>query len=512
MKVKLKIISLFIALPAWFAALPVNSLFAQTVPKVKLTNADLVKLRTAVEANPENLKAHEAYIHGVGIENSALPAQYEKWLKRFPKSAIVPYAIGAAYTDEESPKAKPYLLKAVKANPKLAKAWSDLWIDAERWGQFDLGQQYLKNAALAEPENPDYAFYYSISFDKTDREKYIQLTNELVKRFPSSERGAQGLYWLGQRSSDISDKLKWFAVLKEKYAPEKFSWSANGMTSYVDLLLKQDPKKAASIAGEMAVRKVEGQEWDKLEKAALTISEVKNLIVNKQGQEALNLLKTIKLPRYFRSNAAILSMKAVAAETAYGPRAALDSLLISFLKAPSVELKEQIDIYAVKSGLKTSEIEKEISNRLEVNAVQATPFTLKKYLTAGSASLADYKGKVVLLTYWFPGCGPCRGEFPHFENVVRKFHKEAVEYIGINIVPEQDDYVVPFMKSSKYSFTPLADVKDRVKGNLDNRGGAPTNFLIDQNGKIIFSNFRTDGDNEGDLELMINLILNKNKV
>ncbi|WP_262502372.1 TlpA family protein disulfide reductase [Pedobacter steynii] len=137
----------------------------------------------------------------------------------------------------------------------------------------------------------------------------------------------------------------------------------------------------------------------------------------------------------------------------------------------------------------------------------ATPFTLKRYLTPGNTSITDYKGKVVLLTYWFPGCGPCRGEFPHFENVVRKFKGQALSYVGINIVSSQNDYVIPFMKSSGYSFTPLEDVKGRDKGNMDNRGAAPVNFLLDREGRVIFSDFRTDGDNEDELELMISTLL-----
>jgi hypothetical protein len=54
----------------------------------------------------------------------------------------------------------------------------------------------------------------------------------------------------------------------------------------------------------------------------------------------------------------------------------------------------------------------------------------------------------------------------------------------------------------------LEDVEGRAKGNLDNRDAAPMNFLIDREGRLIFSNFRTDGNNEEDLELMINLLLN----
>ena len=92
---------------------------------------------------------------------------------------------------------------------------------------------------------------------------------------------------------------------------------------------------------------------------------------------------------------------------------------------------------------------------------------------------------------------------------MKKFKGEKFVYLGINITAEQDDYVVPFMKSSGYSFIPLKDNDKWVKGPLDNRNAAPVNFLIDQEGKIIYSNFRTDGHNEATLELMINSVLNR---
>ena len=116
---------------------------------------------------------------------------------------------------------------------------------------------------------------------------------------------------------------------------------------------------------------------------------------------------------------------------------------------------------------------------------------------------------MVLLTYWFPGCGPCRGEFPHFQNVVNKFKGQDLVYVGINISPEQNDYVVPFMKSSGYTFIPIEDVEGRNKGNLDNRNAAPVNFLIDKTGKIVYSDIRTDESNEDLLATMITSLLNK---
>ena len=65
--------------------------------------------------------------------------------------------------------------------------------------------------------------------------------------------------------------------------------------------------------------------------------------------------------------------------------------------------------------------------------------------------------------------------------------------------------------TSTIIFIPLKDNDKWVKGPLNNKNAAPVNFLIDQEGRIIYSNFRIDGQNEASLELMINSVLNRKK-
>jgi thiol-disulfide isomerase/thioredoxin len=476
--------------------------------------AQLDKLSAAVEASPDSPKVHQAYIKAMGTENPELEKQYAVWLDKYPKSAMVPYSIAAAYLGEESPKAKPYLLKAVAINPKFTEAWGGLWSDGERWGDFKLSASYLAKAAASDPSNPTYAFYYASSFNKTDEAKWTKMSLEVAKRFPNHERGAQALYWLAVRSKKTADKLKYFELLHNSYAPAKFNWSGSGMSSYFNLLLSENPSKAVALAEEMAKNeKEEKKEWPVFILQAQTVAKARKLLEQKKGNEAMEVLKQLKLSKYsgFKKDLALL--KAQADEVSGNTNAAYDSLIVFFSKTPEVALRAAITNYGAKLGKSAAGVDADIWKRIDAVSQLATPFTgLKRYLTPGEASLADYKGKVVLLTYWFPGCGPCRGEFPHFENVVKKFKGQDLEYLGINIVSKQNEYVIPFMKGSGYSFTPLEEAEGRAKGNLDNRNAAPMNFLIDKDGRLIFSNFRTDGENEDDLELMINLILNRKQV
>ena len=167
----------------------------------------------------------------------------------------------------------------------------------------------------------------------------------------------------------------------------------------------------------------------------------------------------------------------------------------------------QLADYGSKLGKSTTLGKSDIQAKLDEEAVPATGFDLKQYLNPGTINLEDLKGKVVLLTYWFPGCGPCRGEFPHFENVLEKYDREEVVYLGINIAPEQDDYVIPFMEGTGYTFIPLHEEDGRNKGNLDNGRAAPVNFLINRKGEMVFSRFMINANNERTLERMIEVLL-----
>lgn len=92
-----------------------------------------------------------------------------------------------------------------------------------------------------------------------------------------------------------------------------------------------------------------------------------------------------------------------------------------------------------------------------------------------------------------------------------KFDTSKLAYIGINIAPTQNDYVLPFLKSSGHTFTPLEESSGRDKGNLENHNSAPTNFLIDQEGRIVFRDFLIDDTNEETLEGIISGLILHNE-
>ncbi len=466
----------------------------------------LGRLKAAVEAAPDSMSRHVAYIEAIGPDNPDIAARYDDLMKAFPENANIPFALAKAYIEKESPKAKPYLLKAVQADPQFALAWYNLWVDAQRWGRFEEGWEYIKKAIAADPKNPLYQYRYATSFMGLDQEKFTALSFKLAEDFPESEYAVRALGYLASQSASAEDVIKCYQMLHDNFPAEKVGFY---MSSYFDALLPTDSQKARALAVEMKASKfAEDDNWTELLAQANLYIQGKELLDKRQPAQALTVLNKIKLPKYSRFvRENLLFLKAEATDQTGDHASAYGLLMKVFSADPSPALQTALYSYGSKLGKDQAAVKADIYQHLLMKAKPATPFSLRKYIGEGNASLSDYKGKILLLTYWFPGCGPCRAEMPFFENVVKQYQNTQLAYVGINIVAEQDDYVIPFHNSSGFSFTPLAEVKGRDKGNLENYGTAPTNFLIDQTGRIVFSDFMIGAENQSHLKMMIDLLL-----
>ena len=115
----------------------------------------------------------------------------------------------------------------------------------------------------------------------------------------------------------------------------------------------------------------------------------------------------------------------------------------------------------------------------------APELSLPRLQQGGSASLADYKGKVVLINFWYPSCGPCRGEFPTLQRVLDKYQDRGFAILSLNVLPEEKDFVMPYLTRNGFTFRPLETTTDWAEKTYGARG-FPTNLLVDGDGRIIF--------------------------
>lgn len=474
-------------------------------------------LKTKVEANPSSLEAHHAYISAFyksinAINNPVFEEQYKIWMKQFPQNYIVPFAAGEAYIRGKNPKAEPFLLQASILKPNKAETWYMLSKYAHYMNNSIAEQGYLNKATRFDPSNAEYAFTYAFSFKDTDPARYDSLSLQVARRFPNQEYGALSLLWLAENSTITAQKLAYYRQLYNRKENNLTHWYKNNTTEYFDLLLNTDPDQAFELGLNMVLEdKLFQDVWNERLKVATAFLQARKLINENHAGEALTLLNRVSLDnvmvnRYILAKETLALFKAEAADANKQTTMAYDSLAIFYATKPSDRLHEALFKYGKKLGIDSNSVARNIRKFRDSSAKIATDFTLNGYLSPKKSNLSDYKGKVVLLTYWEPASFQSKEQFTHFEHVIKKFDSTKVAYLALNVDPVQDDFVLPYLKAGGYSFTPLHDNLNRNKGNLK-ADNVPTSYLIDQKGRIIFSGFRIDANNERTLELMIKELL-----
>ena len=114
--------------------------------------------------------------------------------------------------------------------------------------------------------------------------------------------------------------------------------------------------------------------------------------------------------------------------------------------------------------------------------VEAPVKDLPRLGAGGTGSLADHRGKVVVLNIWASWCPPCRSEMPLLQRTHKKITPQGGLVLGIDTQDATED-ALAFLRERKITFSSLRD-RDREYGRSLGVSGYPETFLIDRDGKI----------------------------
>jgi cytochrome c biogenesis protein CcmG, thiol:disulfide interchange protein DsbE len=99
----------------------------------------------------------------------------------------------------------------------------------------------------------------------------------------------------------------------------------------------------------------------------------------------------------------------------------------------------------------------------------------------GQGSIADYRGRWVLVNLWASWCVPCRQEAPVLDRFARRYGKR-VSVLGIDVQDNSDD-ALAFLRDYRVDYRQLRSVGDERSAAFGSTG-VPENFLVNPRGRL----------------------------
>jgi len=104
-------------------------------------------------------------------------------------------------------------------------------------------------------------------------------------------------------------------------------------------------------------------------------------------------------------------------------------------------------------------------------------------LSGEKITLADLRGKTVLINVFASWCGPCQLEAPHLANVYAELDHDEVVFIGLNL-EEKLQNVAYFKEKFAWEFPLVLNEDGALTDQIYTPIGLPTSWFIDPQGVI----------------------------
>ena len=100
-------------------------------------------------------------------------------------------------------------------------------------------------------------------------------------------------------------------------------------------------------------------------------------------------------------------------------------------------------------------------------------------------TLADYRGRTVLLNVWATWCLPCREEMPSMQALHDSFASDGLAVVAVSIDdPGSERAIREFAREYGLTFDILHDPEGDIRRSYQTTG-VPETFLIDAGGRIV---------------------------
>ncbi|MGE3780222.1 MAG: redoxin family protein, partial [Pirellulaceae bacterium] len=118
------------------------------------------------------------------------------------------------------------------------------------------------------------------------------------------------------------------------------------------------------------------------------------------------------------------------------------------------------------------------------------------WLNTTATSLEDFRGKMVLLDFWFIGCGPCHRDMPTVQAAHRHFAELGFTVVGVHVQGETPDSVQRFAAENHMTYPIVVDNLEGTIAEQFRQVGVtsyPTYILLDRAGRILHHDLVSPG-------------------
>jgi thiol-disulfide isomerase/thioredoxin len=141
-------------------------------------------------------------------------------------------------------------------------------------------------------------------------------------------------------------------------------------------------------------------------------------------------------------------------------------------------------------GSAQTNVQPKSTNRVSV--LKPAPSVTFQTLDGRSVSLAQYRGKVVLLNFWGTWCDVCRSEIPELIKLQKEYGNRGFTVLGIAMEDKKSD-VVSYVAKPQFDIDgqkvamnyPVMLGSDEVAAKFGGFLGYPDSFVISKDGEVV---------------------------